>query len=98
MGKINTIWSYLSRHKYLITIVIGLLMVGVVDENSMRKYVLNQLRISELQEEIKEYAEQYETDSVKLDALMNDPKGVERVARERYLMKRANEDVYVISE
>lgn len=98
MGKLNTFWAYLRRHKYLITLVVGLLMVGVVDENSFRKFIGNELRINELNAEIDEYAQQFERDSVQLSALLYGSKGVERVARERYLMKRANEDVYIINE
>lgn len=98
MGKLNNIWSYLSRHKYLITIVIGLLTVGVIDENSFRTYISNRMRINELNAEIEECMEQYERDSTQLHALTATKKGVERVARERYLMKRKTEDVFIISE
>lgn len=98
MGKLNSVWAYLRRHKYLITIIIGLMMIGIVDENSFRVYVRNQLRINELNEQIEAFEEQYVNDSVRLHALQDDPKGVERVARERYLMKRDNEDLYLIVE
>ena len=90
MGKINTIWAYIGRHKYLITIIIGLLLVGVVDEGSLRKYAILNMQINQ-------YQEQFERDSTRLDALINTPKGVERVARERYLMKRENEDIFIMS-
>lgn len=98
MKKISSIWAYCCRHKYLITIIIGVLIIGVVDENSLRKFALNQLRINELKSEIKECGEQYEKDSIRLDALTSGRKGVERVARERYYMKRPNEDIFIISE
>lgn len=98
MKKLSNIWAYCGRHKYLITIIIGVLIIGVVDENSLRKFAQNQLRINELNTEIKECAEQYEKDSLRLDALTNGNKGVERVARERYYMKRPNEDIFIISE
>lgn len=98
MGKINTVWAYIRRHKYLITLVIGILMVGVVDENSFRKYITNQFRINELNAQIEECTEQYERDSVLLRALLDNPKGAEKIARERYYMKRPNEDIYIISE
>lgn len=97
MGKVNNIWSYLARHKYLITIVLGTLLVGVVDENSIRKYVLLQMRYSDAQKELREYEDQYRKDSIRLSALNANRKGVERVARERYFMKRPNEDVFVLS-
>lgn len=97
MGKVNNVWAYLARHKYLITVVLGLLLVGVLDEHSFRKYMILQMRYNEAKSELDTYVEQYKRDSVKLHALEANVKGVERVARERYFMKRANEDVYVLS-
>lgn len=97
MGKINTIWSYLGRHKYLITIVLGTLLVGIVDENSFRNYALYEMRIRELETQIDDYQKQFEHDSIRLNILMKDPKGAERIARERYLMKRPNEDIFIMS-
>lgn len=98
MGKLNNIWAYLNRHKYLITIAIGLISVGIIDENSFRTYISNQMRINELNAEIEQYTEQYERDSIQLHALTATKKGVERVARERYFMKRSTEDIFIINE
>lgn len=97
MGKLNNIWTYLARHKYLITIVIGTLLVGILDENSFRKYVILQSKYNEAKADLDEYQQQYKRDSVKLHALEANVKGVERIARERYFMKRPNEDVFVLS-
>jgi hypothetical protein len=97
MGKINTIWGYLGRHKYLITLIVGILLVGIVDENSFRSLALYQIRIQELQAQIDDYQKQFDNDSIRLHILMNDPKGAERIARERYLMKRPNEDIFIMS-
>ena len=97
MGKINTIWGYLGRHKYLITLILGILIVGIIDENSFRSLAMYQIRIQELQAQIDDYQKQFDNDSVRLHILMNDPKGAERIARERYLMKRPNEDLFIMS-
>lgn len=97
MEKINTIWGYIGRHKYLITILLGLIIVGVLNENSLRKYAIQNMRINELNAEIEQYQEQFERDSARLNALINTPKGIEKVARERYLMKRDNEDIFIMS-
>ena len=97
MGKINTIWGYLGRHKYLITVILGILIVGIIDENSFRSLAMYQIRIQELQVQIDDYQKQFDNDSVRLHILMNDPKGAERIARERYLMKRPNEDIFIMS-
>lgn len=97
MRKLNTFWNYIARHKYLLTIIFGLALVCVIDENSLRKYATYQLRINELKSEIEAYEQQFERDSVRLRALTNDPKGVERIARERYFMKRPNEEIFIMS-
>ncbi len=97
MGKVNNLWAYLARHKYLITVVLGVLLVGLLDENSFRKYMILQMKYNDTKSELDAYVEQYKRDSVKLHALEVNVKGVERVARERYFMKRANEDVFVLS-
>ncbi len=97
MEKINVVWSYLARHKYLITLTIGILVIGVTDENSLRKYFIYQMKISELQAELTQLEQDYERDSLRLNALKVNEKGVERIARERYFMKRPNEDIFVLS-
>ena len=97
MGKINNIWSYIARHKYLLTVVFGVLLVGIIDENSFRKIVLLNMRHNEVEQELQECQAQFERDSVRLRALNANQKGVERIARERYFMKRPNEDIYVLS-
>ncbi len=97
MGKLNNIWSYFARHKYLITFVIGILIVGVIDDNSLRKYLILQMRYNEAKAELEMYEERFYNDSVRLHELSANVKGVERVARERYFMKRPNEDVFVLS-
>ena len=98
MGKINNIWFYLAGHKYLITIIIGVLLVGVIDENSFRKYALLKMHQDEVEQELRAYEEQFLRDSVRLRALNANQKGVERIARERYFMKAADEDIFIIEE
>lgn len=96
-GRFNMIWGFLSHYKYLIVIVVGTLMVGVVDENSFRQRISYGLQINELKSEIERYNRQYEADAKRLRNLQHDPKGVEKIARERYLMKADDEDIYVLS-
>lgn len=97
MGKINNIWYYFSRHKYLITIVIGVLQVGIVDENSVRSLVMLSVKLNEKKSELQAYEAQFERDSIRLHNFEASLKGVEAIARERYKMKRANEDVFILS-
>lgn len=98
MGRLFTFWSYIRRYKYLVAIVIFLLILGVLDENSLWVRYQRQVEISNLQREIDKYQAQYDAEKAQLEALENNPAAVERMARERYYMKRANEDVFVFME
>ena len=53
-------------------------------------------RIAELRLEIADYEERFDAATRQLKSLDNDPKALEQMAREKYYMKRANEDVFVI--
>ena len=95
MSKIHYAWLFMCRQKYFITILIIILIVGVVDEDSFMNRHPRQVRIGMLQQEIANYKSQYEEADKKIRDLENNPKAVEKIARERYHMKRANEDVFV---
>ena len=97
MGKLNSIWDYLARHKYLITITVGVLIIGVLDENSVMRPVSLNMKIEEANQKLEGYVETYKRDSTKLHEFLNSPSGVRRIAREKYFMKQDNEDVYVLS-
>ena len=92
-------WSYIRRHKYLITILVFLLIIGVLDdENSLIQRVKHKREIFELKREIKHYRDQYEESSRELKELTSNPEMLEEVAREKYLMKKPNEDIYIFEE
>ena len=51
--------------------------------------------ISRLQSEIEKYRADYEENTKKLNELSSNPDAIEQIAREKYLMKKPNEDIYV---
>lgn len=95
MSKIHSAWLFMCKHKYILTIIIIALIVGVVDEDSFLNRHPRQVRIGMLRQEIANYKRQYTEADNKIRNLENNPKAVEKIARERYHMKRANEDVFV---
>jgi cell division protein FtsB len=95
MSKIHSVWLFMRRHKYILTFLIIILIVGVVDEDSFLNRHPRRVRIDMLRQEIANYKRQYEEADSKIRDLENNPKAVERIARERYHMKRANEDVFI---
>ena len=87
----------LCHYKYIIVSVVGILIVGVVDDNSFRKFIELELQIDDLKSEIKKYNSQNEADTKQLRDLKRNPKAIEKIARERYFMKADDEDIYVLS-
>lgn len=90
--------SFLDHYKYLIVIVIGIVVVGFVDENSFMRRIQYELQISDLKAEIKKYNERNEADMRQLRELKRDPKAIQKIARERYFMKADDEDIFVLSD
>lgn len=98
MSKLLSIWNFIRRNKYYITIGLFVAVVGFLDENSLVRRVKNKREISNLQEEINKYKAEYEESTERLNELMENPAAMEKVAREKYLMKKPNEDIYVFEE
>ncbi|MBQ6432512.1 MAG: septum formation initiator family protein [Bacteroidaceae bacterium] len=97
MGHLLTFWNnYIRRYKYVVAFLVFMLIIGVVDENSLLVRYHRRVDISNLKREIDKYQQQYDEESARLQSLMNNPAAVEKLAREKYLMKRAEEDVFVI--
>ena len=96
-SKIHKIWNFLSRYKYLIVVVVGVAIVGFLDENSFWRRLQYDAQISSLKAEIEQYEARYEEDARQLKEFGN-PKAIERIARERYFMKADDEDIFVFSE
>ena len=88
----------LSRFKYHIVVVAGVLYVGFVGDDSLMKRFEYDYQISELLAEIAKYEQDYQADTKQLRELRSDPSAMARVARERYFMKTEDEDIFVLSD
>ncbi|MBR0181302.1 MAG: septum formation initiator family protein [Prevotella sp.] len=84
--------------KYIFVCLLGVLIIGFLDENSVWSHIKNQRRIGELQEEIDQYNAQHNKNQAQIRKLNKDPKAMEKIARERYFMKADDEDIFVLSD
>lgn len=84
------------KNKYSITVIVFTVWMLFFDSNdAFMLYKLNS-ELNQIQSE-KEYFEQrIETTRADLNNLMNDNAKLEKFAREKYLMKNADEDIFVI--
>ncbi|MBR1656761.1 MAG: septum formation initiator family protein [Prevotella sp.] len=96
-NRFNSVWNFLGRFKYIIVIVLGVALVGFIDENSFIKRIEYDYQIKDLKAEISKYDEIYKRDSLRVAELQSSPKAISKIARERYFMKADDEDIYVLS-
>ena len=95
--RLSIIWNYLSHYKYLIVIVVGVLVVGFIDDNSIMQHIKYKVQIHNLQLEIDKYTTLYQNDIQMWHEMNHGGRGYERIARERYFMKADDEDIFVLS-
>ena len=89
---------HIKALKYIVVTLIGIILIGFVDENSVWHHMANKQRINELQDEIDRYVLQNKNDQAQIKVLDSNPKAIKKIARERYFMKADNEDIFVLSD
>lgn len=95
MKSLSTIWKHLRRLKYVVVLAFIVLINGFLDENSFWNARLRRERIAVLQNELRLLRQKYEEDTRRYE-MLSQRHELERVAREKYHMKRADEDIFVI--
>ena len=92
----NQYLSWINAY-WLVTIAFLIVTLTVGDSSLYKRYTYDE-KIRSLEREIEHYQKEIEVNSKKLNDLHTDKEGLERFAREEYLMKRANEDIFIIEE
>ena len=86
------------RNKYLILFLFFILWIIFLDDYNL----INQSKIKSTVDDLKSQKEFYineiKSDSTELHKLQNDPAEQEKFAREKFLMKKENEDIFIIRE
>lgn len=102
MKKLAAVWALVRNNrffnKYVVTLALFAVLVGFLDENSMVRRLGYAREESRLREEIEKYRKEYEESTERLNELVTDSGSIERIAREKYLMKKPNEDIFVFQE
>lgn len=88
----------LFRNKYLLAIIVFLAVILFIDSNNLIERAKDNRKLRELKAEKEYYINKIETENEKLRELQTDNDNLEKFAREQFLMKRPDEDIYVISD
>lgn len=85
-------------NKYLVALAVFVVWIIFFDENNLMQYQQNQKELALLEEQVDFYKHKIEADKQKLYELQTNDANLEKFAREQFLMKKADEDIYVIVE
>jgi cell division protein FtsB len=88
----------LLRNKYLIALMVVFVWMLFFDKNNIIQQWRLQKQLHELRSDKQYYLEEIKRDSTDLRMLQDDPEALEKYAREKYLMKKENEDIYIVPE
>ncbi|MEO6960858.1 MAG: septum formation initiator family protein [Puia sp.] len=95
---IDRIPSWL-KNKYVLTAIgFGIWILFIDDRDFITTHFRHVRELHKLEAQKKYYENQISSVRVELDQLKQDPATLEKYAREKYLMRRDNEDVYLIVE
>ena len=86
--------KFLGNPYLLVIIVFSVWMLFLDNYSYLEHRVLNK-EINELEDNIDYYKTEIKKDSIRIKKLKN-PDQIEKYAREKYYMKRENEDIYII--
>tara|TARA_B100000787_G_C15928277_1_gene179617 strand:+ start:37 stop:348 length:312 start_codon:yes stop_codon:yes gene_type:complete len=84
------------QNKYLIIIILFLIWIAFIDNNNLIKQYKFKQNIKSLKEKKQFYINEIYNDSIELSDIINDSNKREKFAREKFLMKKENEDIYII--
>jgi len=85
----------LLGNRYVIVSAFFIVWMLILDNNSQIEHRVLNKQIEELEDNINYYQTEIRKDSIRIKKLKNLDQ-IEKYAREKYYMKRENEDIYII--
>jgi len=86
------------KNKYLVSIGIFAAIMLFIDKNDVFTQFARTKQLKELEQSRDYYTSLVATERRELEQLRTDPGTLEKYAREKYLMKRENEDLFLVPE
>lgn len=94
-GRSHILFDILTN-KYVVVSIFFILWITLFGHNSLLDRVQLSKKIATLKKEKTYYQEKIAEDSRKMQELVGNKKKLEKFAREQYLMKKPDEDIFVI--
>ena len=84
------------KNKYLLSSLVFLAFIGFFDDRDLVANYHHRKQLIELEKSAEYYRQEIEKTKAELNQLKTDAATLEKYAREKYLMKRDNEDIFII--
>jgi cell division protein FtsB len=84
------------RNKFVITSLVFLVWLLLFDQNNLHERRKSTREFNQLIQEKEYYLNKIEEDRKRIDELKTNSDNLEKFAREEYLMKKENEDIFII--
>lgn len=97
MQLLTRISSWL-RNKYLVAICLFAAIILFFDKNDLFTQLARNKQLKQLEASRDYYTVQIAEEKKELEKLKTNPATLEKYAREKYLMKRENEDLFLVPE
>ena len=85
-------------NKYFVSLAAFCCVMLFLDRNDVFTQLAKQKELKTLQKSRTWYTSEIATERKELEGLMNNPATIEKYAREKYLMKRDNEELFLVPE
>jgi len=88
---------YWLKNRYAVTLLFFLLWVLFIDQNNIVTQYEYKKQLNELEREKVYFSNEIKKTRKELEELTSNPKSLEKFAREKYFMKKDNEEVFVFT-
>ncbi len=86
----------LLKNKYVLTLLVFFIWLMFFDQNNLVDRYIDNRQIRQLERDKEYFIERIREDSARMNELRTDNDNLEKFAREQYLMKREDEDIFII--
>lgn len=98
MNRILTHIPTFLKNKYFISLAVFGVVVLFLDKNDFFTQIDRRNELQQLEQSKLHYTKEIAAERKELEALKTNPATLEKYAREKYLMKRDNEEIFLVPE
>lgn len=97
MFKLDNLPKFI-KNKYFITGFVFVVWISFFDQNNWFERLESMKHLKQLEEDKLYYQKKIQEETKRLKELQTNKENLEKFAREQYLMKKENEDIFLIIE